>query len=156
MFCTAAESVHLPVNNMYTKANSQAFCSFLLTWYLEIVSHGVHGQGNPPQKSHIKYVYHLSSRSRMATDYMPCCQHSPYFFYSNSADPDPQLYHVNLYCKSAIAAPQWDLHARISSTDSTNEENDAWQTCAAWEYVLLDGYYKINGYVVHMGSLHWY
>ena len=36
--------------------------------------------------SYIKYVLHLSSRSRTAADFMPCCQHSPYIccFHFNS------------------------------------------------------------------------
>ena len=32
----------------------------------------------------------------MAADFMLDCQHSPYIFNGDSADPNPQLYHVIL------------------------------------------------------------
>jgi len=35
--------------------------------------------------------------------FVPHCPHSPYISYGDSTDPDPQLYHVILSCKSAIA-----------------------------------------------------
>ena len=69
---------------MFTKAGSQAYYGFWLTWviwYSKIGSYNVHGQGNLPQNSHMKHVFHLSSWSRAAADFMQCCQHSPYVFY---------------------------------------------------------------------------
>ena len=41
-------------------------------------------------------VFHLSSQSRTAADFVRCCQHGLYIFYGDSMDPDPQLYHVIL------------------------------------------------------------
>ena len=67
---------------MFTKAGSQAYYGFWLTWviwYSKIGSYNVHGQGNLPQNSHMKHVFHLSSWSRAAADFVQCCQHSPCF-----------------------------------------------------------------------------
>ena len=59
-------------------------------------------KGNPQQNSHKKSEFHPSSRSRTTAAFVPRCLHSPYIFYGNSTEPDPQLYHVILSCKSAI------------------------------------------------------
>ena len=58
--------------NMYTKASSvfMAFGSTESDGIPKLV-HIVFSQGNLPKNSHIKYVLHLSSRSRMAADFVP-------------------------------------------------------------------------------------
>ena len=64
-------------------------------------------KGNPQQNSHKKSEFHPSSRSRTTAAFVPRCLHSPYIFYGNSTEPDPQLYHVILSCQSAIAITSW-------------------------------------------------
>ena len=72
-------------------------------------------KGNPQQNSHKKSEFHPSSRSRTTAAFVPRCLHSPYIFYGNSTEPDPQLYHVILSCKSAIGASLSEPHTSESN-----------------------------------------